>query len=112
MLMMSSHNISVMMKNQTMKMHQTLKEEYAIWDMEMELSLSTLNIDVWSNYCQNSSDLWKGKKRQDYIADGHSQKHMRRFHGDGDAKGSGEASGTSSGAEVITPCVFKSLRRR
>ncbi|GJZ66804.1 hypothetical protein Tco_0630044 [Tanacetum coccineum] len=36
-----------MMKNQTMKMHQILKEEYDIWAMEMEHYLEYIDNEVW-----------------------------------------------------------------
>ncbi|GJU44687.1 retrotransposon protein, putative, ty1-copia subclass [Tanacetum coccineum] len=45
--MMSFLNTSVMMRHQTMKMHQTLKEEYDIWAMEMEHYLEYIDNEVW-----------------------------------------------------------------
>ncbi|GKD20844.1 hypothetical protein Tco_1222547 [Tanacetum coccineum] len=36
-----------MVKNQTMKMHQTLKEEYDIWAMEMEHYFEYIDNEVW-----------------------------------------------------------------
>ncbi|GKF62395.1 hypothetical protein Tco_0182449, partial [Tanacetum coccineum] len=36
-----------MVKNQIMKMHQTLKEEYDIWAMEIEHYLKYIDNEVW-----------------------------------------------------------------
>ncbi|GKF86541.1 hypothetical protein Tco_0254368, partial [Tanacetum coccineum] len=54
-----------MMKHHSMKMHQTMKDEYDIWAMEMEHYLEYIDNDVWK-VIQNGNS----KKRNSTGKDG------------------------------------------
>ncbi|GJR80378.1 hypothetical protein Tco_0151163 [Tanacetum coccineum] len=117
----------MMMKNQTMKMHQTMdaalnknnqvfpqttaisniklpilkKEEYDIWAMEMEHYLEYID-----------NDVWKERKAKNILLMAIPKEHMRRFHGMDDAKSLGTAYQTRFCVmEIKEKCkdVFKQL---
>ncbi|GJV31213.1 hypothetical protein Tco_1391613 [Tanacetum coccineum] len=103
-----------MMKHQTMKMHQILKEEYDIWAMEMEHYLEYIDNDVWKVIQNENSKkristrkdgvirilspvtaveiqaIEKGRKAKNILLMAIPKEHMRRFHG-GCEKRYGEA---------------------
>ncbi|GKA80551.1 ribonuclease H-like domain-containing protein [Tanacetum coccineum] len=109
-----------MMKNQTMKMHQTLKEEYDIWAMEMKHYLEYIDNDVWKVIQNGNSKkristgkdgivrilspvtaaeiqaVEKERKAKNILLMAIPKEHMRRFHGMDDAKEIWEAIRTSS----------------
>ncbi|GJX14947.1 ribonuclease H-like domain-containing protein [Tanacetum coccineum] len=115
----ASRGTLMLMKHHTMKMHQKMKEEYDIWDMEMEHYLEYIDNDVWK-VIQNGNS----KKRISIGKDGvvrilppvstaktHAvekerkdrtillmvipKEHLRRFHGIDDEKEIWEAIRTS-----------------
>ncbi|GJR45401.1 hypothetical protein Tco_1313504 [Tanacetum coccineum] len=93
-----------MMKHQTMKMHQTLKEEYDIWAMEMEHYLEYIDNDVWKVIQNGNSKkristgkddvirilplvtdaeiqaIEKERKAKNILLMAIPNEHMRRFH--------------------------------
>ncbi|GJZ97036.1 hypothetical protein Tco_0669370 [Tanacetum coccineum] len=109
-----------MMKNHTIKMHPTMKEEYDIWAMEMEHYLEYINNDVWKVIQNGNSKkristgkdgvvrvlppvsaaeihaIEKERKARTILLMAIPKEHLRRFHAIDDAKEIWEAIRTSS----------------
>ncbi|GJU02737.1 hypothetical protein Tco_1113075 [Tanacetum coccineum] len=87
-----------MVKNQTMKMHHTLKEEYDIWAMEMEHYFEYIDNELWK-VIQNGNS----KKRISTGKDGVVREHIDEdFMEWMMQKRSGKPSELAHGAEVST----------
>ncbi|GKF85828.1 hypothetical protein Tco_0253655 [Tanacetum coccineum] len=122
--MMISLNILVTMKHHKMKMHQTMKEEYDIWVIEMEHYLGYIDNDVWK-VIQNGNSKKKISTGKDGVvrilppvsaAEIHAvekerkartillmaipKEHLRRFYGMDDAKEIWEAIRTRFGGNA------------
>ncbi|GJW28479.1 hypothetical protein Tco_0045354 [Tanacetum coccineum] len=123
------------MKNQTMKMHQILKEEYDIWAMEMEHYLEYIDNEVWKVIQNGNSKkristgkdgivrvlspvsaaeiqaVEKERKAKNILLMAIPKEHMRRFHGMDDAKEIWEAIRTRFGGNAnskkMQKVVFK-----
>ncbi|GKB20663.1 hypothetical protein Tco_0854586 [Tanacetum coccineum] len=62
----ASRGTLMMMNHHNMKMHQTVKEEYDIWAMEMEHYLEYIDNDVWKRFgnCHGAEVSTKGWKKK------------------------------------------------
>ncbi|GKD70992.1 ribonuclease H-like domain-containing protein, partial [Tanacetum coccineum] len=126
-------NILVMMKHHTMKMHQTMKEEYDIWAMKMEHYLEYIDNDVWKVIQNGNSkkristgkdgvvrilppvsaaeihDVEKERKARTILLMAIPKEHLRRFHGMDDAKEIWEAIRTRFGGNANSKKMQKAL---
>ncbi|GJS18192.1 ribonuclease H-like domain-containing protein [Tanacetum coccineum] len=122
-----------MMKNQTMKMHQPLKEEYDIWAMEMEHYLEYIDNEVWKVIQNGNSKkrisigkdgvvrvlspvtaaeiqaVEKERKAKNILLMAIPKEHMRRFHGMDDAKEIWEAIRTRFGGNANSKKMQKAI---
>ncbi|GJR59610.1 putative ribonuclease H-like domain-containing protein [Tanacetum coccineum] len=122
-----------MMKNQTMKMHQILKEEYDIWAMEMEHYLEYIDNDAWKVIQNGNSKkristrkdgvirilppvtaaeiqaVEKERKAKNILLMAIPKEHMRRFHGMDDAKEIWEAIRTRFGGNANSKKMQKAV---
>ncbi|GKA38358.1 hypothetical protein Tco_0730909 [Tanacetum coccineum] len=122
-----------MMTHQTMKMHQTLKEEYDIWAMEMEHYLEYIDNDVWKVIQNGISKkristgkdgviqilpsvtaaeiqaVEKERKAKNILLMAIPKEHMRRFHGMDDAKEIWEAIRTRFGGNANSKKMQKAV---
>ncbi|GKA08674.1 ribonuclease H-like domain-containing protein [Tanacetum coccineum] len=121
----------MMMKHHTMKMHQTMKEEYDIWVMEMDHYLEYIDNDVWKVIQNGNSKkristgkdgvvrvlppvsaaeihaVEKERKARTILLMAIPKEHLRRFHGMDDAKEIWEAIRTRFGGNANSKKMHK-----
>ncbi|GJS41613.1 putative ribonuclease H-like domain-containing protein [Tanacetum coccineum] len=126
----------LMMKHHSMKMHQTMKEEYDIWAMEMEHYLEYIDNDVWKVIQNGNSKkristgkdgvirvlppvsaaeihaVEKERKARTILLMAIPKEHLRRFHGMDDAKEIWEAIRTRFGGNANSKKMQKAVLKQ